>query len=361
MGGATLALGRAMRARGHDIAYFGFAEAFPRGEPFESRLRFPWRLSGHLRQRAREFDIVDASSGDAWVWLLHKRRPSLVVTRAHGLEHAAHEALMLRVRRGDAAVTWRYRFYTGGYRLWEVRRSIQHADGVVVLNDHDKRAVEDQMHVPDARVLLADNGVSEAFRSLPPPDETSSAVRPLGIVCIGSWIPRKGTSTVTAVAAALASRGVRFRLEILGSGVSEPHVLAAFDPELRPSVRVVRAYSPGDLPRLLAGAQLLLHASWSEGFSLALAEGMACGLAPIASTAGAAPRLVRDGETGLLIRSDDPRTFADAIVRLESDRRTMHRLRLGAYAAVQSLTWPRIAEDLELFYLRLDGMRRNPP
>ena len=218
----------------------------------------------------------------------------------------------------------------------------------------------DQMHVPDARILLAENGVSEAFHLLPRPPQESSAESPLGIACIGSWIPRKGTSTITSVAASLAARGVSFRLDVLGSGTSASNVLAAFDRELRPCVHAVPAYSPDDLSRLLAGDQLLLHPSWSEGFSLALAEGMACGLAPIASTAGAAPRLVRDGESGVLIRSDDPGAFVDAIARLALDRRVLHRLQLGAQAAVRLLTWPRIAEDLEHFYSRIEGARAAP-
>src|SRR5881397_3172961 len=90
--GATLALGAALQRRGCRVEYFSYDEAYGqlREERARHQLRFPWRAATFLLRRARRFDVVDASTGDAWVWAslgrLRSARTALV-TRSHGLEH----------------------------------------------------------------------------------------------------------------------------------------------------------------------------------------------------------------------------------------------------------------------------------
>ena len=81
--GATLALGSALEGEGCEVEYFGFDQAFGGpGEGLSRQLRFPLAVTRELRRRAREFDIVDASTGDAWLWGSLGRPPAALVTRA---------------------------------------------------------------------------------------------------------------------------------------------------------------------------------------------------------------------------------------------------------------------------------------
>jgi glycosyltransferase involved in cell wall biosynthesis len=83
------------------------------------------------------------------------------------------------------------------------------------------------------------------------------------------------------------------------------------------------AHFPGetrDVPRYLAAFDVFALSSDSEGLPLSLAEAMACEL-PIVSTAvGGVPKVVDDGETGLLVAKGDTEALRAALERLDRDR-----------------------------------------
>jgi glycosyltransferase involved in cell wall biosynthesis len=67
-----------------------------------------------------------------------------------------------------------------------------------------------------------------------------------------------------------------------------------------------------------------------DGIPTVFMEAMAIGRPVISCPIGGIPELVRDGETGLLVSSNDPRAVAEAIIRLGSDEAL--RIRLGQQA-----------------------------
>ena len=348
---ATLALAGALRGLGHTVDTWGHDDAFGAHDPALARLRFPFRVARHLRINGTRYDVVDATTGDAWRYLARRRgRGPTMITRAHGLEHVADEGLRAHAQVAGARRGWKYPIYTGGYRLWEVRRSLQLADGAVALNAVDAEYMASRLGVARDRILTVPNGIPDAYFTLAAPDEASSRAVPLRIAFVGAWIPRKGIAVVAATLNALAARGVDYAASLLGTGAgTEAMIRAGLDAGARRRTTVVEAYAADALPRLLVGTHLLLHPSWTEGFSLALAEAMACGVAPVATPAGAAWDLVRAGESG--VRVDAGATdCADAVMALDRDRATLHALRVGARHAVADLQWPTIAARTAAFY-----------
>ena len=83
--------------------------------------------------------------------------------------------------------------------------------------------------------------------------------------------------------------------------------------------------SEPEVAQLLDEADVFVLASvrtpigWMDGIPVALMEALACGLPVIASRLSGIPELVRDGETGVLARPDDPADLADAFRRLLAD------------------------------------------
>lgn len=74
-----------------------------------------------------------------------------------------------------------------------------------------------------------------------------------------------------------------------------------------------------DVPALLAGLDLLLAPSLSEGLGLVMLEAMAQQVAVIGSTAGAIPEVIAEGETGLLVPPGDSMALAEAVRQLLRD------------------------------------------
>jgi glycosyltransferase involved in cell wall biosynthesis len=82
----------------------------------------------------------------------------------------------------------------------------------------------------------------------------------------------------------------------------------------------------GDVPRLLAACDFIVSSSaYGEGFSNALAEGMAAGLPAIATNVGDAARIV--GESGRIVAPRDPKALAAAIGELAFEPLTFRAAR----------------------------------
>jgi glycosyltransferase involved in cell wall biosynthesis len=352
--GATLSLGAALEGRGSTVSYYFHDDAYGSAISGElSRMvRFPWYVARHLARSSSAYDVIDATTGDAWLWALLGRRGgshAALVTRSHGLEHVTTEDLQRRARAREFTLSRRYPVYHGGYRLWEVRQSLRHSDAQILLNEQDREYAVQRLGVATETTTVLPNGVPDLFLDLPPV-RPASTTSPIALAFIGSWISRKGVRAIVEMTTVLLARGVPFTLRFLGTGMETSALRAKFSPALADSITGTSRYDPAELPGLLDGAEVLLHPSWTEGFSLALVEGMACGLAPVSTRSGGATTVVRDGETGVLLANESGAALADAVVRLADDRAHLARMRVAAQSSMQALRWDTIAaRTLEVY------------
>lgn len=100
-----------------------------------------------------------------------------------------------------------------------------------------------------------------------------------------------------------------------------------------------------DMPALLGAADLFVTASKWEGFNLNLVEAQRAGAPAIAYRRGAHPEVVRDGETGLLVRSN--RGFADAMRELVRDHGRRRQMGANAREWAATFAWRTAADRYE--------------
>jgi glycosyltransferase involved in cell wall biosynthesis len=119
------------------------------------------------------------------------------------------------------------------------------------------------------------------------------------------------------------------RLIVVGDGPERDRLAArASRTDLAGSVTLL-GYRP-DIRALLAGADVYVNSSISEGISLTILEAMAAGLPIVATAVGGTPEVI-DGTTGVLVPCRNPERLGSALMALAVDG----RLRVALAAAAR--------------------------
>jgi glycosyltransferase involved in cell wall biosynthesis len=77
--------------------------------------------------------------------------------------------------------------------------------------------------------------------------------------------------------------------------------------------------SRNDIPKILAGVDLLVIAADEEPFGRTVIEAMAAGVPVVSTKCGGPEEIILDGITGLLVSTDNPIEAANAIERILND------------------------------------------
>ena len=352
--GITWRLGQEYQKLGHEVHYYSFDNLPHKLPEMVESMMFPEFLASHLLTLSQKqaVDVVDASTGDAWVWAKLPRRENspVLVTRSHGLEHIMHLENLEEARLGKLHLSWKYPLYHGGFRLWEVVNSLRDADLSLFSNRYDLEYAVEKLGVAVERASVFENGIPEAFLNLPfePTPEAEDAV--IRIAILATYIPRKGIHYGVPALHKILARYPQVEVSFMGTGCPEAQVYNDFEPSLRDRIRVVPRYQHETLPELLRGYQIKLFPTLSEGFSVALMDAIACGLAPVTTTTPGPIEVVRDGENGILVPPRDSEAIVQALERLITNRPYLEKLRRNAYTTAQKYSWERIARDTLTLY-----------
>ncbi len=92
-----------------------------------------------------------------------------------------------------------------------------------------------------------------------------------------------------------------------------------------------------DIPEILAGIDLFVLSSVSEGFGRAVAEAMACAKTVVATKAGGLSEVVEDGITGRLVSPKNSTALAEAIIELLKDKKKAENMGIAGRKRVEKL------------------------
>ena len=361
--GVTWKLGQEYQRLGHEVEYYSFDNLPHKLPGMAESMLFPEFLASHILTLSQKqaVDVIDASTGDAWVWAKLRRISNnpVLVTRSHGLEHIIHLENLEEARLGKLHLSWKYPLYHGGFRLWEVANSLRDADLSLFCNRHDLKYAIEKLGVDVERASLCENGIPEAFLNLPfepTPEAEDSVIR---IALIATYIPRKGIHYGVPALNKILARYPQVEVSFMGTGCPEAQVYEDFEPSIRDRIRVVPRYQHDTLPELLRGHHIKLFPTLSEGFSVALMDAIACGLAPVTTTTPGPMEVVRDGDNGILVPPRDSEAIVQALERLITDRPYLEKLRRNAYATAQKYSWQRNARDNLILYKAALSQKRG--
>ena len=350
--GVTWKLGQEYQKAGHQVNYFSFDNLPSKLPEIIKAIIFPYWLAAYLLVTKQRFDIIDASTGDAWLWvkLFRRLRHDCVITRSHGLEHTMHLENLAESARGNLNLSWKYPLYHGGFRLWEVKTSIENADLTLMLNSRDRDFADKQWQVPPQKLAIVPNGIPQEFINLPWEKTPQSEDGIIGIVQIGSFIERKGIRYSIPALNNILQRFDRVKVSFLGTNCAASEVLSNFAPELRHKITVIPTYNKQALPDLLKEHQIKLFPTLFEGFGLASIEAMACGLVPVTTSTPGFMETIVNRHNGILVPLRNSQAIENALAELIGDRSQLDWLRRNAYDTVRDYSWTNIArQNLDLY------------
>jgi L-malate glycosyltransferase len=201
------------------------------------------------------------------------------------------------------------------------------ADVLVANCDACCQAVIADEGVPPGRVLVLENGVDVARFSAPDPPARPVSGPRIGVVA--NLRPVKDLELFVRAAADIAARHPRATFHIAGEGELRPRLerLAA---ELGLGRRLCLPGLVADIPTFLAGLDVAVLCSRSEGMPNAVLEYMAAGKAIVATAVGATVQLIDHGVHGLLVPPGDQARLAGALRLLLDDPELAARLGTAA-------------------------------
>jgi phosphatidylinositol alpha-1,6-mannosyltransferase len=185
------------------------------------------------------------------------------------------------------------------------------------------------------------------------------------LLTVARLVPHKGIDTTIHALKRLASRFPDLRYAVVGRGGE----LAAFATLARQEgvedrVHFLTGITDEHLPLAYALATIYVGVSRQtakdvEGFGISLLEAQATATPVVAGRSGGMPDAVQDGETGLLVDSDDPASVATAIETFLDDPGRRERFgKAGREAVERFFNWPRVVADLRAISAEARSARR---
>ena len=363
-GGATRIVGFVgdrLEAAGHRIEYFYDRQAAAYGVGGKlARFTFPLAVLRHARRAhlaGNPYDIVNVHEpqGAALLALRGLAGRPIVVVTSHGSERRAWDLGIEEGRLGRGGPSARSRFIYPATSLWQSALSLRLADHVFCLNEEDKAFYVSHYGRDPASITRIFPAADAPFSAAGASRDFATARR---LLFAGTWRKNKGIQDLVPAFTALLARLPDLELTVLGAGVPDEVVRAAFPETARARVTCRRTREESETVAEFAAHDLFVLPSLFEGTPLTLMEAMASAL-PIVTTATCGMRdVIRDGENGLLVPIRSPAAVADAAGRLIADRALRERLgRAARQEAMRRYTWDAVAVPVREVYERLAAAR----
>lgn len=289
-------------AREHDLSLLNLSRPGPPagGRFTASNVTRTLRDAAELRRAARDADVVHIHTALV---------PLVTMVRAGILARSARRTrVLLHVHSGLVEI-----WLKGRIRGVLTRLLLRPCGTVVACSEGSRAALAT---VLGDRVVLVDNGVDTAAFS-PPAERPGGKPR---ILYAGLLSPRKGVPELVRASRLLLERGVDHELVIAGGTPDEgPDDEREARSEDSPAARWIGPQPHEAMASLYRSATVFCLPSWWEAMPLSILEAMATGLPVVATDVGDVPRVVRPGETGLLVGPRNPAGLAAALEELLTD------------------------------------------
>lgn len=283
------------------------------------------RLADGARRAVADhaIDVLMIEESFGWAGALRRMLPIPVVVTLHG-PHWLH-----RIRPGKPGPGPDAR-----RERWEAE-GLQRIDGIISPSRDVLDRTRAEWGLPDVPTTVIGNPVR-----ITPLVEPAAASVAAKLLFIGRFDRIKGADVLIDAFARIAAAHPSCRLTFVGpdSGVVHPdgstqhlaQALAQLPASARDRIEILGPRTRDEIADLRRSYPITLITSRYETFGVALIEAMSAGSAVVSTRVGGCAEILRDGETGLLVPSEDAEALATACLRLLGDPALTARLGTAA-------------------------------
>jgi glycosyltransferase involved in cell wall biosynthesis len=173
------------------------------------------------------------------------------------------------------------------------------------------------------------------YTTVPIPDTLPEYIPPedgkLRLLSVGRLHWRKSYPDLLVCLRDMRDEGIEVKLTIVGSGAEQTRLYYWTEQlGIRDQIRWIGKASFDQIKTLLISSDGFIQSSLVEGFSNSVAEAMAWGCPVFATDVGGTAELIRNGETGFLLKPLHPEQWVEPLRQI-SDQSLMENVRQQAY------------------------------
>jgi glycosyltransferase involved in cell wall biosynthesis len=241
-----------------------------------------------------------------------------------------------------------YQNFGNVYRKYNVPSVIKKCKKVITVSEYEKKRIVDHLRTPDDKVVVAYNGLSEAFKVYDKQElEAYRKEKNLPekyIFSLGNQAPKKNMKgSIKAYLDYLEKSEEKLPLVIVEcTDEFLDAILSEFKAKDKRKYFHLTGYTPHtQLPFLYNLAHIYLYPSYRESFGIPILEGNACGVPVITSNTSSMPEV--SGGSTLLINPNNLDDITNALLKLEQDERLRAELIEKGLKNAAKFTWKNTA------------------
>jgi len=171
--------------------------------------------------------------------------------------------------------------------------------------------------------------------------------RDIDVAFMGVLAKEKGIIEFLKSCNILKNRNVAIRILILGDGILKDQVEQYINKNnLSALVQLKNFADSHEIPKTLNKIKLLVIPSYSEGLPNRLLEAMACGTPVLTTPVGGIPDLINEGETGFLLKSNNPEHIAERVIELLNKPELLEKVSISSHNYIKkSFGYEKTLED----------------
>lgn len=334
---------------------------------------FVFEKNGKLRKEYINYGIpvieVEKSKGFDWILpfrlsrILKKHNINIVHT--HNPSNWFYGCIAANIAGIPIVHTEHSNHYGLHIKRWELIESIlsKFTDSITTVAENLKRRMVTRSHINSLDIRVIHNAIDLAVFNVKidkykVKSDLSLPENNMIIGNIARFCEQKDHRTLLKAFKLISENMRNINLLLVGNGPLKAEMEDIVrDLQIRDKVKFLG--DRRDIPNLLKIIDIFVLSSKREGLPVVLLEAMASGLPIVATSAGGNSEVVIDGETGVIVPTQDPERLAEAICKVISDEKRAKEMgERGQKRIKECFTFEHMIDEYEKIYNSVGRRRR---